>query len=291
MYSEKLINSLHATQKHCDILGLNYFSSEDSKICDYVIPQIPEIHFNKTNQNSISTTQLFTRSLENLRKYIKEDCYKQLFAIVYTTPHYQLDEESAFVNISYKQNPLTQEINKSGIIKSYGIPTTLYETDIITLVHEHIHVLKDTNYYEYQNAFVTGEVLPIFFEIINYERSRLKRMALSDRLQLLYRSKEVCLYIKEKEVNLKSSQNESSNYDIYDFAKGYAGVYLNSFYYALILYDLYKKDPIKILKLISKVLNHQITTLELLNKLNIYCDIKSEIFEKEIKKIQKVLIP
>ena len=64
---------------------------------------------------------------------------------------------------------------------------------------------------------------------------------------------------------------------------------MNSFYYALMLYSLYKETPNKILNLVNKVLNHEMTTFELLNNLGLYGDIKGEIFEKELGMIRQLV--
>ena len=76
---------------------------------------------------------------------------------------------------------------------------------------------------------------------------------------------------------------------LFEHIRSKVGCYLNSFYYAIILYSMYKVSPKKILNLVSKVLKHEITTLEMLEKLNLYGDIRGSVFEKELNGIKKVL--
>lgn len=64
---------------------------------------------------------------------------------------------------------------------------------------------------------------------------------------------------------------------------------MNSFYYVVILYSMYKETPKKILDLVSRVLKQEITTLDMLNCLGIYGDIKGGTFEKELDHIRKLL--
>ena len=52
---------------------------------------------------------------------------------------------------------------------------------------------------------------------------------------------------------------------------------------------MYKENPDKILCLVLKVLNHEMTTLDMLNDLGIYGNIQGEVFEKELGKIRKLV--
>jgi len=76
---------------------------------------------------------------------------------------------------------------------------------------------------------------------------------------------------------------------IYEFVRSRLGCYLNSFYYAVILYKMYKETPKKILDLVTKVLKHEMTTLQMLESLGLYGDIRGEIFEKEMKNIRRFI--
>lgn len=44
-----------------------------------------------------------------------------------------------------------------------------------------------------------------------------------------------------------------------------------------------------ILNLVKKVLNHELTTIEMLRLLNIYNDIKGEVFESELDLVRKLI--
>ena len=91
----------------------------------------------------------------------------------------------------------------------------------------------------------------------------------------------------------RSSFIEDDDYNIkkvvYEYARTKIGCYLNSFYYALILYHMYKETPNKIMNLVYKVLMNEMTTLELLQQLGIYGDIRGEVFEKELRNVKKLV--
>ena len=76
---------------------------------------------------------------------------------------------------------------------------------------------------------------------------------------------------------------------LYEYLRSRIGCYLNSFYYAVILYKMYKENPDKILYFVLKVLNHEMTTFDMLNDLGIYGNIQGEVFEKELGKIRKLV--
>lgn len=64
---------------------------------------------------------------------------------------------------------------------------------------------------------------------------------------------------------------------------------MNSFYYSLLLYNLYKKEPKIVLELVNKVLNHEMTTRGMLEKLGLLYSNEKDIFEEEFNAIRKVL--
>lgn len=290
---KNIITSLQTDKKYSDILGLHYFSKEDSTICDYLIPKIPYLYSTTHHQETISLDSLFDESLKDIKPFISIECHEKLSSIISYTPIQLYDGTVSFVNITFKRDFMTGGISKLGTIRSYTLPRSITKDNIITLIHEHCHALKDTNYKEHADTFVTGEVIPMFFELINYENDELRKITLQNRLHGLANSKDLYLYAKENKETINKNVEPISlyipNHSLCDFVKSYSGVYLNSFYYALILYHLYKENSTKILKLISNVLTQEITTIEMLKLLNIHNDIKGEIFEQEINSLKKVL--
>lgn len=77
--------------------------------------------------------------------------------------------------------------------------------------------------------------------------------------------------------------------DLYKVIQSRSGEYLNSFYYALVLFNMYKDNPKMILELVRKVLNKEMSTLDLLVNLGLYHKNSDYIFNEELGKIRKVL--
>ena len=66
--------------------------------------------------------------------------------------------------------------------------------------------------------------------------------------------------------------------------------YFNSYYYALALYKRYKTDKILVLRLISRVLHGEISTLDLLNMLNIYDSDLDYVVSRELEEIKQYIL-
>ena len=86
--------------------------------------------------------------------------------------------------------------------------------------------------------------------------------------------------------NMARNKNDK---DLYEVLQGVSGQYLSSFYYSLILFNIYRSDPALVLQAVRKVLNHEMTTLEMLNSLGIYQENNDKIVDREFKIIRKSL--
>ena len=88
--------------------------------------------------------------------------------------------------------------------------------------------------------------------------------------------------------NLKGIAPQSEKKYI-DMAIMERSVYQLSFYYALILFNMYQTNPNRILYLVRCVLMHELTTLELLEELGIYNVRKSHHFDEGIEKVKTII--
>ena len=86
--------------------------------------------------------------------------------------------------------------------------------------------------------------------------------------------------------NITRSRNDA---ELYKVLQGRSGQYLNSFYYSLVLFNVYKSDPNLVLSAIKKVLNHEMTTLDMLINLGIYQENFDKVFNEELSSIRKSL--
>lgn len=293
IFLEQLLNLERESKKQMDKMNVNYLSREDFFICEYVLDQLVNIDIDKINYgNSISIDELIRRSLDEIKVFginIDNNMFK-------TKIEYVNDEKSQFgtaVSYGFDNNDLV--VPYSGIITKYIVPNELYELSSYHLAHEHIHALKETNYNEYKNCITLGEVIPLFYELMIYNPDEiLKKELLKFRMFWILNNKKDYLlldylYLDEWLNEFVCETDNECKCDVYEFMISKIGCYLNSFYYAVILYNMYKDNPKKILELVSRVLKQEITTLEMLNILDIYGDINGCVFEKELDVIRKVL--
>lgn len=129
-------------------------------------------------------------------------------------------------------------------------PMELDKTSYVFLGHEFHHALKDVYCKERKIRDRVAEVIPMFYELVCANEEDDEKV-----------SKEI---LKRRLLFLEADKEEDSN----DLVRQLQ--YFNSYYYALALYNRYRKDKLLVLRLISRVLTGEINTLELLNLLNIY---------------------
>ncbi|MBQ9019015.1 MAG: hypothetical protein IJ097_01720 [Bacilli bacterium] len=135
------------------------------------------------------------------------------------------------------------------------IPTIIYPRELdkasyVFLGHEFHHALKDLNYSERKIRDRFAEVIPMFYEMICANEETDENV-----------SKEI---FKRRLILLNGDKAEETD-DIIGQLQ-----YFNSYYYALALFNRYEEDKLLILRLISRVLVGEISTLDLLNMLGIY---------------------
>jgi len=283
-----------------DALKMYYLSDSDMEVCSYVSSKLPYINFDSiVSGNKISLDLLMEFSVNEMSVFGKDiylilsDLISDISVRCDTT---RIDDFTTFVGYDVLADG--NVIQDSGKAYEYVIPSQLYELSIYLLCHEHVHSLKDTNYTEYQSGMILGEVLPIFYELLIYTpRDILKKELIKIRMNNMIRAKKEYLEFdfyarrSSKYDNMFESKCGivSDETKIYEFVRSRLGCYLNSFYYAVILYKMYKETPKKILDLVTKVLKHEMTTLQMLESLGLYGDIRGEIFEKEMKNIRRFI--
>ena len=296
---KELIKVFGEEKSNVDKLKMNYLFDEDLEVCEYVSSQLLNFDIGSIERgNVISVDELIIKSIDEFRIFGLGICTRIRRIIDETSIYCESDNIDQLITfISYKNDRNGDVLVNSGMVDEYIIPRDLYELSIYYFAHEHIHALKETNYKEYQDGITLGETIPIFFELLIYNPEELLRKELIKiRLKVLLNNKEEYRFyddlfmmycVMDKSLSEKICENKNIN--MCEFLRSKIGNYLNSFYYALILYSLYKETPSKILNLVIKVLNHEITTFELLNILGLYGDIRGETFEKELGMIRKLV--
>lgn len=158
-----------------------------------------------------------------------------------------------------------------------NIPIKLNDLSYIYIGHEVIHVLKEgRNPLEWTYLLLYSEVLPMLYEFIQTNGMAISKRALDWRCHEL---KEMYNNVHHKK-ELSQLDNDTLKY--YQMPED---MYLISFYYALLLYSLYKQSPKEILTEMQNVLHHKITTKELLERLNLLNDVNKTSFNDEYRKL------
>lgn len=146
---------------------------------------------------------------------------------------------------------------------SLNIPYQLNNLSYIWIGHEVLHLLKDTNPKEWENLLRHSDILPMLYELmqLKYKRKNARKSIVAKRMQLLFE-------MNQKIINAEKILGTSPNLEIYKLPEYQ---YFISFYYTILLYELYlTKYPKTILRELKKVLLHEKTTQELLEYFEIY---------------------
>lgn len=185
-------------------------------------------------------------------------------------------------NIQYKTDASGCVDENSGKIYDLKVPHLLDTSASVFLGHETLHLMKETNYKEYVDAYVLSDVIPLFYELLMMEKIEESKVLFAERMHLLLAEK-----VNFDEFTRRIGYNDW-DVELYKYSQTRAGEYLNSFYYAVILYNMYKNDPKGILSLVQKVLNHEMTTREMLTFLDIYQKDNNDIFDLEFNNVRSM---
>lgn len=290
-----------AQRKINDAFGIKYLDMIDFEVCNYVISHmsmlptdIDKINLGK-KINAYDLLEIGLRELEKMGNCVSSEAEK----IMFITPIGKIETDDKFQMSTAISYEITDDgvLEGSGEVSKFVVPDNLYEISGCFFGHEQLHALKDTNYREYVNQRTLGEVIPIFYEFMIYSPNEMiKKEVLKVRINNIFdNSLEYEIFFdafrgnKLNEIILGEDIETIIKSKVYEYCVTKMGCYLNSFYYALILYNMYKETPQKILDLVSKVLKHEMTTLEMLEQLGIYGDIKGEVFEKELRNVKKLV--
>ena len=156
------------------------------------------------------------------------------------------------------------------IVPTIIYPMQLDKTSYAFLGHEFHHALKDVNCKERKVRDRLSEVIPMFYEMI-----------CADEEVDTDISKEI---LKRRLILLDEDKNEETDDVVRQLQ------YFNSYYYALALFNRYGKDELLVLRLVSRVLTGEISTLDLLNMLNIYDKDLDYVVSKELYNIKEYIL-
>lgn len=235
--------------------GFKKLSDNEYKIMDIVSVTLPEIDDTDTQYKEKSLEETIFDSFSAISLLDKKYVIK--LSKLKTVLNEDLEINDCKTLISFYSDG-----KKMFNICNIMISNKLDELSKIWLSHEYIHALKDTNFNEFKSKYITSEVLPIFFELI---LAHDKFIDIHDK----WKHERLRFLAHDNEHYIYGRNNEENEEDINDYIVDAYGHYLLGYYYALNLYNLYKLNPKPILKGFKKVLDHKMTTMDLLTKLNL----------------------
>jgi len=283
---KSLRNKLVQEKRAFDILKFKYLNARDRRNANFVGNQILNIQTGAIVVNeTISLRDAFLKSVNNMRIFGDEFYGESLkFAGTKFVP-ICTDPLSFKTNVIFTADDDTRVVDEtSGRVDHFKIPKQIDATvGDIFLTHEFLHGLKETNYQEYVNINL-ADVIPLFYELITADNNvKIQKDLLNIRIALLKANRNGYMVASN---NIKKSKNDK---DLYKIEQTFTGEYLNSFYYALILYNMYKNNSGLVLNAVSRVLKHEITTLNMLVELGIYGSKFDNVVNDEIVGIRRVL--
>ena len=283
LVKEQLINEKNIFKT----LKIKYLTSSEVQNANYVAHLLEGINPHPFALKPLTLAKVFDQSLNDIQLF-GADIALTLGEIIDNTNCVIAYHSTAMYtcHVTYQVDEQTNQItNQHGNVKLYKLSDTYNALSPIFLAHEHLHALKETNYQEYVDCQRVGDVIPLFYEMVKVHSTYqdLYQAWLNQRMQFLVESKE--LYQNARE-SMKSS---GKTRDLYKLLATKSGQYLNSFYYAIILFHIYQTNPTLVLTLIEKVLKHELTTFEMLNSLNIYNQNNQPIAAEELALMKKSL--
>ena len=159
------------------------------------------------------------------------------------------------------------------------------------LAHEYVHGLKEIGEDEIITHYTTSESIPIFCEFLfsynNGGNEHLKqtfgvRKAMMDDVSSIYKAG--IRFIRDYKES-KIFYEEDVYKDVYAYTMQ-ASMYLNSFYYAVSLFDLYLSNPDIVINLVRHILYNDISTYDLINLVKQEFDFDS-LYDNGIKYFSK----
>lgn len=262
---------LNLQKKNLKLLGIKYIDFNDKRVISYVSKSLKNVEACAyVCEGTVNYNDAISASLDSL-KVLGEQPFVNVSRFISIIPFLPVVpvRNGYACHIRFSLNEQTLEVDRnSGTVICYKVPINPDLMASLHIGHGHIHALKDTNYDEYIDAEVFGDVIPMLYEFIMADTyPEMKKDILMFRLFSL---KEDYKHYENAMYQMKKSKMDK---DLYKIIATRSGQYLNSYYYATILFNMYKKNPDVILDMVNKVLNHEMTTRKMLESLGLlHCD-------------------
>lgn len=260
--------------------GVIPMDGNDFDICHFISDYIDNVPLTIYDDDNINIKKIYGDSLNSFSIYNDRELLLRI--------HNLLKEAKIYIDGNCKGPKITRfrsmidTTNKTcdGHFKLKGIivPNKFSNLASIYFGHEIVHSLKDTNPEEYKYMLKYADVIPMFYELVEADKydEVSKKAIINNRLALLNSIKKELSYDDFYSDNFIKKIICSKKYQ-----------YLNSFYYSLLLYRLYKINPKEVLESVKLVLNGSITTYDLICNLGFNDRYFDNDVKEELVKIKK----
>lgn len=269
--SQAIENLRNLLQKKSDFyngFGLNKMEDSDVCISRRMASLLPVIKEPFISYSICPLEDAVNKSIRHLKVF--GDSYAiSAGRIVKNTKIHQIPNFNSFeffVSVSFQADDDTGSVlENSGVVNCYKVPLHLNDLSTVLFAHEHVHALKETNFAEFIDGSIFADVLPLFLELLLLDKLPKTKAdyLLISRLSALYSA-----YI-DSDWARRSIRESEDDGELFKVLCSETLNHINSFYYSLRLYELYKEDKEGILQKIGQVLNHEKTTRVILNELGL----------------------
>lgn len=270
-------------KKGMEMLGAPYLDHRDKKVVQYVIRSLRGTGAKLSEGERVEFNPLVREALGDFEEVFGFGAARKVESTLYGLPIQAVVPlpHGFSSHIVFSGDSETKKIDESsGKVDHFKTYNGVSAEDRVFLGHEFIHMSKDLNFDEYKSIMVCNDVIPMLYELI--KMGDYAKEILSTRFYLLE------VEMKEYEIATKHMKSGKDK-DLYKVVQSRAGQYLNSFYYTVVLYKMYQNDPQMILGYMRRVVNREMTTLDMLKDLGIYLVDNNEMYDEQVQELRRIV--
>lgn len=290
MNTNTIQNEIKKIKKEIEMNDLSLPTAFEAEIAEVTLAYIKRFKIAMTFTSQSSYSQELEKAYKELNRHFTNDSLECKDRFINSTILTNDISKNAFkilneikVNSnSYEDYQSAFHIQKGKVsLYALNIPYQLDTLSYVNLGHEIIHLLKETNLKEYQNNLRHSEVLPMLYEFIQmkYKRKDIRKNIISRRMLSLSDMNQSVEKVKE----FIGNTTDFAIYKLLDYQ------YFISFYYTILLYELYLRYPKTILREFKNVLLQNKTTQEVLEYFEMYEKLKIFEFDKGYERLLKIV--
>ena len=272
-----------AEKKAIDFFGMQYLDYRDKNVIQFVIRSLKDVNAKVIVGKNTDFNSVALDAISDMGKTFGADIEQATAACIARVPFRSImpNSHEFTANILFGVNPITGKIDSNGgFIDHFKITEHVYEEDRIFLGHELVHVNKELNLDEYRLFLTYSDVIPMLYEFV----------VMRDKAYEVINNRFALLKTETKRYNdVTKHMKSGKDKDLYKVLQSRAGQYLNSFYYAVVLYKMYKNDSKMILDYMKRVMKCEMTTLDMLKDLGIHLVDNHEYYNEQMQEFKSII--